>query len=223
MPLDLSRFSALTFDCIGTLIDWPTGILAVLRPIGDRYHLGLSDADLLARYADIERQIESGPYLPYREVLARVMQRLIPGAPAYEAHALASALPTWQPFPDTLPALQRLAARYRLAVLSNVDDDLFAPILDTLGRPFETAITASQVRSYKPAEAHFREAMARLGLPADRILHVAESRFHDVEPAARLGMGTVWVHRGATASGPSQAQSDLTVRSLAELAQAAGL
>ncbi|MEZ6318905.1 MAG: haloacid dehalogenase type II [Phycisphaerales bacterium] len=216
---DLSGVQAVTFDCFGTLIDWPTGILAALRPLADKHGLALADGALLARYAELEREVEAGGYVTYREVLRRVVRGLF-GERAGEddAHALERALVTWQPFPDTVGALRRLADKYRLGVLSNVDDDLFEPILATLGRPFEVVVTAQQVRSYKPAEGHFREALARLGLEAGEVLHAAESRFHDVETARGLGFRTAWVNRGRSASGPSEARPDVEVASVAALA-----
>ncbi len=214
---------AITFDCFGTLIDWPAGILAVLRPMNERYNLGMPDAELLARYADIEREIESGPYLPYRAVLERVMKRLFGAAPSYEFAVLADAVATWRPFPDTLDALRRLKSRYRLGVLSNVDDDLFAPILDRLERSFDVVVTAEQVRSYKPADPHFTEALKRLDLAPGCVLHAAESRFHDIDPGSRLGFQTAWINRGQSASGISDATPDATFATVGALADALGV
>ncbi|MEQ8850528.1 MAG: haloacid dehalogenase type II [Phycisphaerales bacterium] len=223
MTIDPDSIDAITFDCFGTLIDWPSGILAVLRPMNERYNLGMPDAELLTRYAEIEREIESGPYRPYRDVLERVMRRMFSAAPSYEFATLADAVATWRPFPDTLDALRRLKSRYRLGVLSNIDDDLFAPILDKLERSFDAVVTAEQVRSYKPADPQFTAALGRLELAPDRVLHAAESRFHDIDPARRLGFRTAWINRGQSASGPSSAQPDLTVSSAAELCAALGL
>lgn len=220
---DLSGVQAITFDCFGTLIDWATGILAALRPLADKHGVTLADEALLARYAELEREAEAGAYVSYREVLRRVVRGLFgDGASDAEADALGRALGAWRPFPDTVDALRRLADRYRLGVLSNVDDDLFEPILTTLGKPFEVVVTAQQVRSYKPGEAHFREALARLGLEPGRVLHAAESRFHDVGPAGRLGFRTAWVNRGRSASGASDARPDVEVASVGALADLLG-
>lgn len=220
---DFEGVEAITFDCFGTLIDWPTGILAALRPLADRHGLALGDGELLARYAELEREAEAGPYVSYREVLRRVVRGLFgPSAGEGDADALGRALGSWRPFPDTVAALRRLADRYRLGVLSNVDDDLFEPILETLGKPFEVVVTAQQVRGYKPGEGHFREALARLGLGPGAVLHAAESRFHDVEPAGRLGFRTAWVNRGRSASGASDARPDIEVASVGALADLLG-
>ncbi len=220
---DPNHIEAITFDCFGTLIDWPAGILAVLRPLADRYRLDMPDTALLEHYAKLERDIESRAYLPYREVLARVSRSMFGTLAAHDADALANAVATWKPFPDTLDALRRLKSRYRLGVLSNIDDDLFAPILDKLERPFDVVITAEQVRSYKPADPHFTEALNRLDLAPDRVLHAAESRFHHIEPAGRLGFRTAWINRGQSASGASDATPDAQAPTLAALADLLGV
>jgi len=221
---DLSGVEAITFDCFGTLIDWAGGILAALRPLADTHGVTLGDDALLARYAELEREVEAGAYVRYREVLRRVVRGLFgDGASDGDADTLGRALGTWQAFPDTVAGLRRLADRYRLGVLSNVDDDLFEPILGTLERPFEVVVTAEQVRSYKPGEGHFREALARLGLEPGEVLHAAESRFHDVDPAGRLGFRTAWVNRGRSASGVSDARPDVEVPSVGALADLLGV
>lgn len=227
-PLDFSRFEALTFDCYGTLIDWEAGILAALDP----FIAGLSprpaSGALISAYARHERAAETGAYRSYREVLGIVLTGLARefGFPigAARAWALAESLPRWPAFAETPGVLARLKARYRLAVLSNVDNQLFnAPggSRERLGAPLDVLVTAEDVRSYKPGRAHFDEGLRRLALPADRVLHIAESRYHDVAPARALGIATVWVNRHAdrpSASGHADARPDITVSSLAELA-----
>lgn len=208
--------AACTFDCFGTLIDWSSGILAALRPMAEQHGVSRSDADLLSQYAACEREIEQGAYRSYRQVLGAVTQMMF--GDRADPDALADSLRSWEPFSDTVESLRRLRRRFRLGVLSNIDDDLFEPILDKLGRPFEVVVTGSQVRRYKPGEAHFREGLARLGLEPGQVLHIAESRFHDIEPAKRLGFHTVWVNRGRSASGAGAAEADKTLHSLAELA-----
>jgi 2-haloacid dehalogenase len=207
----------LTFDCYGTLIDWEAGILAALRP----YAPSMPDEEILAKYAEFEPNAEAGPFVPYREVLRRVTRsfskllgRTLPD------DCLAEALPSWPPFADTVPALRELSRRFRLGVISNVDDDLFAQTARRLQVSFEWIITAQQVGSYKPSLQNFREALARIGLPPGRLVHVAQSRYHDIAPARSLGIPTVWVNRrgrpgGATPS--STAPPDLQVPNLAAL------
>ena len=228
--LDFSRFECLTFDCYGTLIDWETGILRALRPIVLGHHRDLSDETILEMYGKLESQIEAGEYLPYRLVLQRVTQKL--GArysfPLYdhEATALAESLKNWPPFPDTVEALKRLKSRYKLAIISNTDDDLFAETAKLLEVPFDHVITAQQVKSYKPSHRNFERALEVIGLPKEKILHCAQSVFHDIVPARALGIANVWVNRraGKAGAGATKAASetpDLTVTSMKELADLA--
>lgn len=226
--LDFSRFRVLTFDCYGTLIDWESGIRDFFRPLLGRHGKALNDDEVLDLYAELESLAEHGDYLTYREVLRLVVHgfglRLnFPVTPT-EADALPTSLPGWRPFPDTVAALRRLKSCYQLAVISNTDDDLFAGTAKRLEVPFDFVITAQQVRSYKPSPNNFRQAMARIGLPREQILHCAQSRFHDVAPARSLGLATVWVNRRAGkatpwgASVPSEARPDLEVPDLKTLA-----
>lgn len=219
--IDPSAIKACTFDCFGTLMDWSSGILAALRPLASQHATGMSERDLLTRYASEERAVEAGAYRSYRDVLREVTRRMF--GEGADSRVLAESLAGWEPFVDTVASLARLRSRFRLGVLSNIDDDLFEPVLEKLGRPFEVVVTASQVKSYKPGEAHFREGLRRLELEPHEVLHVAESRFHDIEPAQRMGIRTVWVDRGRSASGVGEAQADLTVGSLGELADQLGV
>lgn len=225
--MDFSRFECLTFDCYGTLIDWETGILTALKPILEGHHRQLSDDAILELYGNIEAQIESGDYLPYRLVLQRVTQRL--GArlsfPLYEgeATALADSLKNWPPFPDTVESLKRLKSRFNLAIISNTDDDLFAETAKLLEVPFDFVITAQQVGSYKPSHRNFERALEVIGQPKEKLLHCAQSIFHDIVPAKRLGIANVWVNRraGKQGGGATKVASetpDLTVTSLKALA-----
>jgi 2-haloacid dehalogenase len=233
-PLDPAHFDALTFDCYGRLIDWETGILGALRPLLAAHGMNVTDdTALLELYAQGEAEVEAGEYLPYREVLRRTLRpiagRLGISLAADEEYALADSVPDWPAFSDTVASLRRLGARYRLAILSNIDDDLFAQTADRhlggIGQ-FAAVVTAQQVRSYKPNRAHFEEGARRLGLPPERILHVAQSLYHDVPPALALGMGTVWVKRyegrpGAALPGP--ATPDAAVPDLASLCEQLGV
>ena len=140
-------------------------------------------------------------------------------------HGLADSIRTWEPFPDTVPALQRLRSRYKLAVLSNIDDDLFALTAPKLGVGLDCVVTAQQVHSYKPSLHNFETLVDRLGVEKGRLLHVAESLYHDVAPAHAFGIATVWVNRrrgrAAAATRMAEAQPDLevpTVGALADLA-----
>jgi 2-haloacid dehalogenase len=228
-PLDYGRFEALTFDCYGTLIDWEAGLLAAFRPILAARGIGLGD-DVLERYAKHEATAEAGPYLRYRDVLAAglrgVASELRIQPTAEEIEAFSGSVADWPAFPDSPAALARLHTRFRLGVITNCDDDLFAASARRLGIEFDWVVTAQQVGSYKPNEVNFLTAFARLGLPRERILHVAQSLFHDHAPAKRLGLSTVWIDRrhdrpGAGATPPASASPDAVYPDLASFATAA--
>ena len=228
--LDFARFEALTFDCYGTLIDWEQGIARALQTVCRRHVVDRSDAELLALFAETEAPIQDGPFRSYRDVLDETMRQLAGrlgfAANPDDVRALSTSLPTWPPFDDTIAALRALGRRYRLGILSNVDDDLFAASAAQLGATFDWVVTAQQVRSYKPARANFHRLLQRIGLPWERVLHVAQSRFHDIAPARSLGLATVWVNRHADRAGggatpAAEAMPDLTVPSLAALARLA--
>jgi 2-haloacid dehalogenase len=227
---DFSKFECLTFDCYGTLIDWESGILSALKPLLSAHNRELSDEKLLELYGSLEVQAESGEYRSYRQILRFVTQRI--GARLSfalhdeEIDALPVSMPLWPAFPDTVEALRRLKSRYKLAIISNTDDDLFAETAKTLQVPFDFVITAQQARSYKPSHRNFELALETIRLPRERVLHCAQSIFHDIVPAKQLGIANVWVNRRAGRSGsgathPAQETPDLTVTSLKELADLA--
>jgi len=228
--LDFTRFEILTFDCYGTLIDWEAGILAALHRILSAHDKKLDDATLLQLYGDFEQRYEQGKFQPYRKVLESVVRQfgkdLRFDPTAKEARSLPDSLSTWKPWPDTVAALRQLKTRYRLAILSNVDDDLFATTRPQLEVDFDEVITAQQAQAYKPSLKLFELALSRIHAPAHRVLHVGQSIFHDVIPAQALGLATVWVNRpsanpGVGAVKAAEAKPDLTVTSLEELAAAA--
>jgi 2-haloacid dehalogenase len=188
------------------------------------------DDELLEAYAVQETALEAGPYLRYREVLAESLRGLgkTLGFEASEAEveAFSDSVGAWPAFPDSAAALERLSTRFRLGVITNCDDDLFARSNRKLGVEFDWIVTAQQARAYKPDLAGFELAFERVDVPRERILHVAQSLFHDHVPAKQLGMTTVWVDRrrgreGSGATPPAEAQPDLAVpdmRSFADLA-----
>lgn len=226
MSLDFAQFKFLTFDCYGTLIDWETGILGALRSILKTHNKTLSDAEILNFYAELESAVESGEFKPYREVLREVVQgfgaRLGFTVTEQQANSLPESLKDWHPFPDTVPALKSLAHHYKLCVISNIDDDLFAYSARQLEVPFHVVVTALQARSYKPALNNFQLALKKIGAPKEKVLHVAESLFHDIVPARALGIKSVWVDRSKNergrASRTADVKPDLEVRDLKTLA-----
>ena len=224
--LDFSRFDWLSFDCYGTLIDWESGIVGYLHPLLQSKGCNLTDADILSLYSEFEPRQQSGEYRSYRAVLAAVVRdfahELRFDVTAAQADGLAQSVPSWPPFADTVPALQRLHSRYKLAIVSNIDDDLLAESALHLQVPFDAIVTAEQVCSYKPALGHFETLLRRIAVPRERLLHIAESLYHDVVPARSLGIATVWVNRRkgrpAAASKLVAARPDLEVSNLAALA-----
>jgi 2-haloacid dehalogenase len=229
--LDLGQFEVLTFDCYGTLIDWEAGLLAAIRPMLAAHDVTVADDDLLERYARHESALEAGPYQPYRAVLAGslggVAEELGVEVTAEELAAFSESVADWPPFEDSTDGLRRLADRYRLGVITNCDEDLFAASAQRLDAKFEWVITAEQAQDYKPSIAPFVLALRTIDVPKERVLHVAQSLYHDHVPAKELGMTTVWVNRrhdrtGSGATPPADATPDLEVPDLATLAELAG-
>jgi 2-haloacid dehalogenase len=218
-------FDVLTFDCYGTLIDWEAGIAAAARfQLGDAV-AAHSDEDLIAAFAAVEHEAEV-PYKSYREVLALSLrgmgERLGVAVSDAQASGFGTSVGQWPAFPDSADALKRLQERFKLAVITNCDDDLFAQSERRLGVSFEYVITAQQAGSYKPGHAGFQLAFERIDEPRERILHVAQSLFHDHVPAKALGMTSVWIDRrqgrGGGASLDVEAHPDATFTSMAGFA-----
>jgi 2-haloalkanoic acid dehalogenase type II len=231
----LTEFDALSFDCYGTLIDWEAGIAGLLRAWADAHDLAMTDEDLLTAYSTHEARAEvEHPTDVYPLILRRSIRALGAelGAPVDDRHAdaLALSVPDWPAFPDSADALARLSARYELIILSNVDRASFAGSNRRLGVTFTSILTAEDIGSYKPNPRNF-EALdterTRLGLRRDRLLHVAQSLFHDHVPAKEAGLPTVWINRrhdspgwGATPAPPADVTPDWTFTSLAAFADA---
>ncbi|WP_066382331.1 haloacid dehalogenase type II [Anabaena sp. CA = ATCC 33047] len=225
--IDFNHYQALTFDCYGTLIDWETGILTAIKPLLNNHKINLTENAILETFAELESEQEKGEYITYREVLQGVVQnfgeRFGFQPTTDELNSLADSLQHWQPFADTVAALQLLQQKFQLVIISNVDDDLFAFSAEKLQVKFAQVITAQQVKSYKPSLNNFRQALERIGLPKEQILHVAASVYHDIIPAKSLGISTVWVNRrvgkiGYGATIPSEGEPDLQVPDLQTLA-----
>ena len=225
--LDLRQFDVITFDCYGTLIDWERGMLDALRRVREHAGRRITDRQLLEAYATIEGRLEAGSYARYRDVLRGVMRELAQVLEVPPRHvdldALAGSLPDWPPFPDTVESLTRLKRHKKLGIISNTDRDLFAGTATHLEVPFDWVITAEDVESYKPSHRNFERALATMGIPKERVLHAAQSRFHDIAPARALGIACVWVNRrhgqdGEGATTPSLAEPDFEVHDLKSLA-----
>jgi putative hydrolase of the HAD superfamily len=233
--MDLTEFKALSFDCYGTLIDWESGLAAVLMPWARERGLELSAEELLLAYSSHEAAVEAEqPFRLYPDVLATAFRRT--GAElGHEvsdewAQRLGSSVPEWPAFPDSAEALARLASRYRLIILSNVHRAGFAGSNRHLRGDFAAIITAEDVGAYKPAENHFRAldtTLDSLGVERSELLHVAQSLFHDHVPAKREGLPSVWINRrrdspgwGATPEPSGEFSYDLEFGSMGEFADA---
>ena len=233
--MDLAEYDALSFDCYGTLIDWEAGLAAVLGPWARRQQPGLSDEDLLATYSGHEAEVEAErPTLLYPDVLAESLRRtgaaLGLAVSAEDAAALGSSVADWPAFPDSADALARLKRHYRLIILSNIDRAGFAASNLRFGVEFDTVLTAQDIGSYKPNPANFDALLTRideLGVPRERLLHVAQSLFHDHVPAKAKGLPTVWINRrqdqpgwGATPAPAAGVQPDAEFPSMGAFADA---
>ncbi len=234
--MDLTKFQALSFDCYGTLIDWESGLAAVLSPWARSEGLALSDEELLLAYSTHEADVEAEtPFRLYPDVLAEAFRRtgakLGREVSAEWAARLGSSVPDWPAFPDSADALARLASRYQLIILSNVHRAGFAGSNLRLRGDFAAIITAEDVGAYKPASNHFRaldSTLDSLGIERSGLLHVAQSLFHDHVPARCEGLPSVWINRrrdrpgwGATPQPSGEFSYDLEFGSMAEFADAA--
>ena len=215
-----------SFDCYGTLVDWETGISSAVSTTLEAHGIRRTTAEILELFADVEPVVQSsGAFKEYRVALREVMVmiggRLGVQLAEPESDCLSGSLPHWPVFPDAGPALRLLQQRYKLAIISNVDDDLFAGSARALGVEFDAVITSQQAKAYKPNSRSFELAEAAMGVGKERWLHVGESLYHDIEPANRLGIRSVWVNRADRGGGTRQtnAQPDLTVSDLAALAE----
>lgn len=222
MPLpDPDRVTTLSFDCYGTLIDWETGAIEALRPLLARHGIALSDDEIIAVFQDLDGALCEPPYKSYRTVLAGVVegfgQRFSFPIRATDRDLLVLSLPSWRPFPDTVDALRVLSRKYRLAVISNIDDDLFAVSARQLGTQFDLVVTAEQARCYKPGLAIFEEALRRLAVEPGSVAHVAEG-VTEILPARQLGCATVWVRRNGRSARLLTEVPDVEVPDLQTLA-----
>jgi 2-haloalkanoic acid dehalogenase type II len=234
MP-DVTRFTTLTFDCYGTLIDWERGIVAELRPWVDRHgRRDLDDNALLEAFGTIEAACEAEtPDKVYPEILAEAHRRLADKwgirADSGEATEFGQSVGRWPAFADSATSLQYLKRYYKLVILSNVDRASFAESNRRLGVEFDLVVTAQDVGSYKPDRRNFEHllaALGRMGVDKRQLLHTAQSLFHDIAPAKALGLKTAWITRrrgkaggGATPAPEGDATPDLEVASLGEFAE----
>jgi 2-haloacid dehalogenase len=234
--VEITEFEAISFDCYGTLIDWEAGLAAVLGPWARSRGVALDDEALLAAYARHEERAESShPSEPYPGILRRSLtalgQELGAEVTGEDAQRLAASVPDWPAFGDSAAALATLGRRFKLIILSNVDRASFAGSRRRLGASFDSVLTAQDIGSYKPSPRNFDALLAearRLGVAEGRLLHAAQSLFHDHVPAQRAGLRTVWINRrhgrpgwGATPAPSADVTPDWEFPSMAAFAAAA--
>jgi 2-haloacid dehalogenase len=254
--MKLSDFEALSFDCYGTLIDWESGIYHALAPLlvrtgvdparpggGGQSHAGMglsrsavevSRDEVLQAFARLEsRQQEKTPEMTYPDLLAEVHAQLavewdVANEPAEDA-AFGASIAEWPAFPDTVEALRYLKQHFRLIILSNVDRASFQATNQRLGVAFDAIYTAQDIGSYKPDRRNFGYLLDRMkeqGVPKQKLLHVAQSLFHDHVPANALGLASAWIDRrhdagdgGATSPVATDVRYDFRFTSLGALAE----
>jgi 2-haloacid dehalogenase len=228
--IDWNRIRALTFDCFGTLVDWEKGIPRDLKAglvtrSGKEPSSYYDDDELLRFYGLAEPAAQGTPFKTYREVLKTTLLRIADSGhlKVKEPEVLVKGIATWPVFEDVPEALGKLKTRFKLALVTNCDRDLLPEVEARLGVAFDDVITSDQVSAYKPSPKLLEEAMKRLGVAKDELVHVAQSLFHDVEPASVLGIATVHVDRragrpgGATPRPTTNVVPSLRVQTLAEL------
>ena len=221
----MKDFDLITFDCYGTLIDWETGIFDAFGDEAAKDGRQLERGKLIDAYGSAEAEIAGKGFIPYRQVLNQAVRdcaaKLGWSLTEERASFLAKSLPSWQPFADTNPALERLASGFHLGILSNVDDDLLLETLGHLTVSFEMIVTAGEIRSYKPGRGHFDEAMRRKGTA--RWLHAAQSYFHDIRPALEFNIPVAWINRKSEALPEGPPKPRYVVSDLNELANQLGV
>jgi 2-haloacid dehalogenase len=233
--MKLTDFNTLTFDCYGTLIDWESGIFAGLKTLIERVKPALTRDQVLEAHARHESsQQKYTPTKRYQDLLPIVYKRLAEewGVPFTheECVAYGQSVRDWPAFPDTVEALQYLKKHYKLVILSNVDNESFTYSNARLKVEFDAIITAEDVGSYKPSPRNFDymlEKLSERGISKDKILHTAESLFHDHKPANGFGLASCWIYRrhaqegfGATMNPGTQPNINFRFNSMGELAKA---
>ena len=220
--MDFSKIQLLSFDCYGTLVDWKKGVLDILVSFLAPHQLTITREQLFALFLQEDQKQITGEYQPYREILARIMdgitRQLEIGPGQADRYLLSGHFDMWLPFPDTVENLKKLRERYKLAIISNVDDDLFSISNRLLEVEFDYIVTAGQLRNYKPSPFNFETALKRFGLDKNQVLHVAQSIHHDIIPSNKLDWNNVWVNRYGEPERTDPAEfPDLEVPDLASL------
>jgi len=199
--MDFKKIRLLSFDCYGTLIDWKDSVLRILESFFEDTPLNFSREELFSAFLEADRKMISNTNLSYREILAQVIELMAEDLrfsidPA-SRYLLSDHFAEWTPFPDTVQSLKKLKEKFQLAIISNVDDELFSISNKLLGVEFDFIVTAQQLGSYKPDHRNFQKALEIFNMGKEENLHVAQSIYHDIVPANQLGLNKVWINRYA--------------------------
>ena len=215
--------TTLTFDCYGTLIDWERGACSALRDIYGYSQSRVTDADLIDLFLESDARIIRENTFPYSNVLQQIAQSVAKSLGVMSNRGLevllAGSVSNWPPFEETNACLTWLARRYRLAVISNIDDHLLAETIKHFTVPFDVLVTSEQAKSYKPNPAIFKRAVELIGEHPSKIIHIAEGRC-EATPARGLGMQSIWVNRSFRSDDGSRAQADAVVSNLTGIVEA---
>ena len=215
-----------TFDCYGSLIDWESGVYDAFQNEADRDGFTIDRDVLIPRFIDVQRDIQRGSYELYAEVLRRTAVR-VASELGWElepsrSNFLPNSVPSWAPFRETNPQLERFSKKFELGILANIDDKLLGATRRHFRVDFDLVVTAQQVRSYKPDPAHFKECERRIGSKKGWV-HVASSYYYDVEPCIKAKIPVIWVNRHKEPLDPSQKKPTAEVRTLLDAAKLLGV
>jgi 2-haloacid dehalogenase len=225
MPLP-TKPTFVTFDVYGTLIDWETGIWDAFSAEAQRDGFTIERDEVISMFMEISREIESGSYELYAEVLRRTVVEIAKrlGWPLEPSRSgfLPDSVQRWAPFKETRPTLEKIAKTYSAGLISNIDDKLLGQTRRHIGLDFDIVVTAQQVRSYKPEPAHFNECARRVGGKKGWV-HIASSYYHDVEPCVKAKIPVIWVNRHKETLDAGQRKPTAEVANLREAAKLLGI
>ncbi len=220
------QVSFVTFDVYGTLIDWETGVFDAFQAEAERDGFTVDREELITQFHEVQRQIKAGSYELYAEVLRRTAVQIAknlnwPLEPSRSGF-LPDSVQRWPPFKETNSVLNRIAKKYKVGLISNIDDKLLGQTRRHMPLDFDLVVTAQQVRSYKPDPAHFVECERRIGSKKGWV-HVATSYYYDVEPCVKRKVPVIWVNRSKQPLEQGQKKPDAEVHNLREAAKIIGV
>jgi len=225
MPLP-KKVEFVTFDCYGTLIDWETGVFEAFENEADRDGFTIERDELIPRFIEVQRDIQRGSYELYAEVLRRAAIRVASDLgwelEPVRSNFLPNSVPRWQPFRETNAQLERFSKKFQTGVLSNIDDKLLGATRRHFRVDFDLVVTAQQVRSYKPDDAHFKECARRIEKAKKNWVHIASGYPTDVEPCLKQKVSVIWVNRGGATLESGQRKPTAEVKSFREAGKLLG-